>query len=168
MSDSYLIKAIPVEQLSKFWSFAIPYVKRSLDKMNGELVLKDILENLENKSAQLWLLLNKSDKRVCGSVITTMVSYPQRMNCRFLCFSGPKFDEWQDLATEVIGEWALSQGCKGLEAFVRKGYVYTLSNTGWMHKYNVVTKDLIPAKDISLYDLSTADAQVYSEPLCKI
>lgn len=136
----YHIRGIPAAMVERFWLLAEPYVKRALDTTSGEFTPADIRMLCKDRVMQLWLVTE--GERVVAAVTTEIVVYPQYKNCRVATIGGTKAVEWTGLLTYTLNEWAREQGCKNIEAFVRKGYVNVLSNYGFKHKYSAVFKPI--------------------------
>lgn len=136
----YNIRGLPQEAIETLWRFAEPYVKRSLDHTFGEIAAEDIKELCLRGEAQLWMI--QKENRIVGAGTTTLVNYPQMRVCRIITLAGSEFDAWKDMAHMQIELWAESQGCEGVEAYVRKGFVPKLLEIGYKHRYAVVHKSL--------------------------
>jgi len=138
--DNYNIRGIPAELCDGIWRFAEPYIKRALDHTFGELAAQDLKELCVTGQGQLWMIQN--EKRVVGAGTTMIVNYPQMRVCRIITLAGSEFPEWKDMAHAQIEIWAAAQGCEGVEAFVRKGFVPKLLEIGYKHRYAVVHKSI--------------------------
>lgn len=141
MTDpQFTIRGIPAPLVDRFWHLAEPYVKRALDHTSGELNAQDIRRLCKDRAIQLWLV--REGERVLGAASTEIVVYPQRKHARVITLAGSRAPEWTGLLDTILNDWARSQGCAAIEAFVRKGYVPKLMEYGYKHKYSVVTKEL--------------------------
>jgi len=147
---SYVMRGIPAFLVARMWPFALPYVKRVLDRMAGELTTDDILQSCQSNDMQLWLVANDVG-RVVGAGITELVHYPRRFLCRIVALSGSNFAEWAKSAHTVLENWARQQGCDGIEAWVRRGYVPKLKEMGYQFRFTAVIKDIPTIIDTSLH-----------------
>jgi hypothetical protein len=138
---SYTIRGIPYFLIDRFWSFAVPYIKRALDHTNGEFYLEDILERCHSRDMQLWLISHDAS-RIVGAGVTEIVQHPRRTYCRIVTLSGSKFSEWASIVEPTIEQFAISNGCDGIEAWVRRGFVPTLKQSGYKPFYVTVVKDI--------------------------
>lgn len=136
----YTIRGIPPQAIQDLWRFAEPYVKRSLDHTFGEIAPDDLKQMCIGTQAQLWMIMKAN--RVAGAGITQIVLHPQMKVCRIITLAGADFPEWMDFAHMNLEVWAVQQGCVGMEAYVRKGFVTKLSEIGYKHQYSVVHKTL--------------------------
>lgn len=137
---SYQIKGIPYQAVPGLWRWAEPFVKRALDHTFGEMTSDDIRILCEDRNMQLWLI--SKDNHAVGAGTTQIVIYPQMKVCRLVTLAGSEFKEWMGIAHMNIEVWAEEQGCHGLEAYVRKGFVPKLEEIGYKHRYSVVHKSL--------------------------
>lgn len=138
--NDYNMRGIPANAVTNFWRFAEPYIKRALDHTSGQLAAADIRALCEERAVQLWLISHGS--RVVGAATTEIVVYPRRKHCRVITLAGSDFDNWIEMADTMICEWAISQDCKAVESFVRKGIVQKMNYLGYRHKYSVIVKEL--------------------------
>jgi hypothetical protein len=137
----YNIRGIPPQSVNDLWRFAEPFIKRALDHTFGEVSADDIRQACENTQMQLWMITKES--RVVGAGSTQIVIYPQMKVCRIVTLAGSEFDEWKDFAHMNLEMWAeTQQGCSGMEAFCRKGFIPKLLEIGYRHKYSVAHKSL--------------------------
>lgn len=134
------VRGVPAQAVQQFWPLALPYIKRALEHTHGEVLPADLLARCLERDIQLWLI--SREKRIFGAATTEIVVYPQRKHCRIITIAGSDFDSWSGNAADQIEEWAREQGCDGMEAFVRKGFVGKLQQLGYRHKQSVVIKEL--------------------------
>jgi hypothetical protein len=138
--ENFNIRGIPPEMCSDLWRFAEPYIRRALDHTYGELTSLDLKNLCASKDAQLWMV-QKGD-RIIGAGTTMIMNYPQMKVCRIITLSGSEFKEWKNLACMHIEMWADANGCEGVEAYVRRGFVPQLLEIGFKYRYAVVHKSL--------------------------
>lgn len=142
MSDTkFHIRGIPAPMVERFWPLAEPYIKRALDHTSGEFSPADIKMYCKDRAIQLWLV--SENERVIGAATTEIVIYPQRKHCRVVTLGGSKAVEWLPLLENTLLEWARTQGCGAMEAFVRKGFVPVLNGYGYKHQYSAVFKPIL-------------------------
>lgn len=140
MNEQFNIRGIPKEICEGMWRFAEPYVKRALDHTFGELTSDDLKSLCISGNAQLWMA--QKENRIIGAGTTMIVDYPQMKVCRIITLSGSEFREWKDLACMHMELWAESQGCVGMEAYVRRGFIPQLLEIGFKYRYAVCHKPL--------------------------
>ena len=140
LPEGYQIRGIPAEMVEGLWHYAAPYIKRALDHTSGEIAPDDLKAACIARNCQLWLIVK--DNRVIAAATTEIVTYPQRKHCRIITLAGSSADDWTRALDVVLSQWAIEQGCKTLEAYVRKGYVPKLAQLGYKHKYSAIHKTL--------------------------
>lgn len=134
------VRSIPASLVDRFWQYAEPYIKRALDHTSGEFLPADIRRFCRDDIIQLWLV--SEGDRIIGAVTTEIVLYPNCKRCRVVTLAGTKAPEWAPLLDTILEDWARSEQCDGMEAFVRKGYVPILVKRGYQPKYSMVVKEL--------------------------
>lgn len=140
MGKEYIVRGVPSPLIERFWHFAEPYVKRALDHAYGEMSFEDVRNRCINRDMQLWLVY--VDGRVIGAGTTEIINYPQKKICRIVTLAGTEFDEWRQMAHNIIEMWAVENECVGMESLTRKGFVPKLLGMGYKHKYSVMHKSL--------------------------
>lgn len=135
----YKIQGIPAPLIDHFWKQVEPFVKRALEHNTGEVIASDIRELCKSRDAQLWVVTE--GEKIVGVCTTELVNYPQKLYCRIHTLAGSGRDWLSDLDI-ILCAWAKQQGCKAIEACVRKGFVPILLNYGGKHKYSIVVKEL--------------------------
>jgi hypothetical protein len=138
--SEFRVRNIPVALVERFWPYAEPYIKRALDHTSGEFLPEDIRSFALQGIIQLWLV--SEGNRIVGAVTTETVLYPKRKHCRIITLAGSQAAEWTHLVDTIVADWAKTEGCDAVEAFVRKGYVPTLTKLGFKFKYCAIVKDI--------------------------
>ena len=137
---TYNIRGIPAELLNRYWPFAVPYIKRALDRTTGELTIEDYRRFADAAQIQLWLVHDGT--RIRGAATTEIVRFPKINRLRVLTVGGANFDLWADALDLKLREWALTNKCDGIEAYVRKGFVKRLRDAGYQHKLSMVWRPI--------------------------
>lgn len=141
MSETtFNIRAIPANLVEHFWKLTEPYVKRALDHTSGEIAPADVKALCQGQLAQLWLV--SEGEKVIGSFVAEISLYPRRKHARILTLGGSRVKEWALHMDIIVCEWASSQGCQAVEAYVRRGFVPLLVNYNMKHKFSVMVKEL--------------------------
>lgn len=131
-SDEYFVQGITADILEKFWPLAEPYIKRALDKANGELDHHDIKVFCQERDMQLWMVANKS--RIVGAATTEIVIYPRKKIIRVVTLAGNNYPEWFPVIERVVEAYGMAHGCEGCEVLVRPGFTKKLAP----HKFRKV------------------------------
>ena len=135
MEQDYNVRAVPSALVGQMWRYAEPYVKRALDHTFGEISVEHLRQSCMDRDTGLWLI-TKNDL-VKGAAVTQITVYPNMKVCRIITLAGSEFEQWRAFALNVLGMYAIHEGCEGVEAYVRKGFVPKLVELGFKHKYSV-------------------------------
>lgn len=138
--SEFHVRQIPPSLVDRFWQYAEPYIKRALDHTSGEWSPDDLKMFVKDNMIQLWLV--SEGDRVVAAITTELVNYPNRKHCRVITLAGSKAPEWTPHVDTILCDFARAEGCNGMEAFVRKGYVPVLAKFGYQPKYTVIVKEL--------------------------
>jgi|TARA_B100001123_G_scaffold31853_2_gene33475 hypothetical protein len=134
--SNYRIIRVSPNDVKTIW----PHVKHHVDRCNehseGELTTQDFYNALIRREMQLWLAV---DETIKATMITQIITYPQKKILRIIAIAGDDMNEWLP-NLPLIEEWALSIGCSALECWGRKGWTKVLED--WKCSYYVLTKDL--------------------------
>lgn len=108
---------VPTECVPAYWFRVSDLVERALAYGNGEYKPEDILLACADGAMQLWA----TDKSVA---VTTLIIYPRRQTCLIVLAAG----DLEDLrkALPLVEDWALHQGCDGIEVMGRQGWLRAL------------------------------------------
>lgn len=140
MDQDYTFRGIPHTHVEHFWPFAEPFIKRALDHAHGEMSHLDLKRMCINRDAQLWIC--KGPQKIVGAGTTEIVLYPQKKVCRMITLAGTEFDNWMEMAHDIIAAWARTQDCQSLQAYTRTGFVPKLRKLGYRNRYCVCDKSL--------------------------
>lgn len=136
---NFAIRAIPAHLVEHFWKLVEPYIKRALDHAFGEFQPSDLKELCKTRDCQLWAI-TKGDRMV-GAGITEIISYPRKKYCRIITLAGSNALEWAEMANLIVETWAREQGCVGMQAITRKGFVPKLEAIGYKYGQAILVKD---------------------------
>lgn len=139
-TKTYTVRGIPVELLGRMWPYAKPFIKRALDHATGEFTVDDLHQFAQRSQLQLWLVHDGT--QVCGAATTELVRFPSRSRLRVLTVAGREFDLWALELDRKLSEWALTYGCDGIEAYVRRGFVPKLRAGGYKLRSCMVYRPL--------------------------
>lgn len=108
---------VPSELVPTYWSRLEGLVEEALEYGNGEYLSEDIYEACRCGAMQLWA----TDKSVA---VTSLIIYPRRQTCLIVLAAGNLEDLRRCLP--LVEEWALYQGCDGIEVMGRMGWLKAL------------------------------------------
>lgn len=117
-------------------------IKAAVKSMRGRMDYEDVVALLYSKQWQLWVA-GVGDKIEC-CVITEIVVYSKMKVCSIHICTGKNRYHWQSFIT-ILENWAISQGCKAIEAIARKGWSRILKD--WEPTHVFIEKQLIGKPD---------------------
>tara|TARA_R100000152_G_C6604409_1_gene60384 strand:+ start:124 stop:543 length:420 start_codon:yes stop_codon:yes gene_type:complete len=129
---------ISPEDVPYVWEDVGPMLAKVIEHSEGELEPDDFLDNLMIGNMQLWIATEEQE--ILLSMVTQVVSYPQKKVLRVITISGEKFKEAHDKFNDMVESFAIKKGCSAMELWGRKGWKKMLPE--WKDSYIVFTKDL--------------------------
>ena len=131
------MKTEQFDNLSVFdrWDGVASLVRSGLDWSKGDLTALDILRMVGDGRMQLWIF---SKEEIEAVMVTELLEYPQRKVCSIVCFAGRGMRGVFEEAREYVVNWALANGCEGIEARCRPSMVRMLARLGFNEKYTIV------------------------------
>jgi len=139
-SSSVKVVLVNGEDVDLVWDECESLIDMALKHSEGELISRDVYDNLIDNTMQLWIAMEHGE--TIAAMITQVISYPRKRVLRVITLSGKDgsgLDKWY-MFLDMIEGFALRTGCSALEAWTRKGMVRKLKD--WKHSYMVITKDL--------------------------
>jgi len=129
------------------WESVAPLISRVTRHTEGELEPDDFIEPLTHGEMQLWVVedggvsLHKdlASATIIASLITQIVSYPQKKVLRLISLAGDNFEDFKDFIS-MVEAFAVRCECSALEMWGRKGWKKLLPD--WKDSYIVYTKDI--------------------------
>jgi hypothetical protein len=136
------VTGVPVDMIDGVWVKVQPWIIKALEFGNGEFEIGDIYASLIDRDMQLWIVYERPGKHIVLSVVTQVIEYPQKKVCRVVALGGESHLLWEERLV-IIEDWAIEQGCRSLEAFVRSGLAKKMKNLGYNNIYTVVSKEFL-------------------------
>jgi hypothetical protein len=106
--------------LDNVWPRCVPLLEKSFSPLVVDYDLKLIYEECLGGECQLWIALGHG--RILAAVITMICQQPKSKSCSILHLGGEDIRLWIDTLDKTITEFALSHGCRYIEAITRKGF----------------------------------------------
>lgn len=131
--------------VERVWPQVAPLVTEALEHSRGELWPEDVFECLVEQFMQLWIAY-REDGTLRACMVTQIIHYPRKKFLRVVVLSGDEMSEWEH-GWSFVETWARAQGCTGVEAYARKGFVRRAKAQGFMEYYSMIGKDL-PALNV--------------------
>ena len=130
--------------LDDCWIEAGAFLKRAVDESRGRYDIFNVRREIESGSQHLWLLFRGENEMILAAT-TMFCFYPLKKNLAVV-FLGSNDDScWikhREIIVNTLEDFARENGCDGIEATGREGWVRVLSPFGWEKAFTVVEKDL--------------------------
>jgi hypothetical protein len=126
------------DDVSSVWPHVEKLITSGLDYTDGTLRSEDVLEELLNKSMQLWV--SRRNGKVEAVCITTLKEYATTKICEFVVVAGNNMQNWIEFEG-VIMAWARSHKCdKARAVFAREGWLRAALD--WKRAATIIEKVL--------------------------
>lgn len=102
------------------WEHVEPLIQAAVENGPGDEAVADILEMLNRRDTQLWLVL--TDGKLGAAVVTTIAVKPRSKVCRLVYLGGEEPDAWAEQLYETLSSWARQLGCDAVEFWGRRGW----------------------------------------------
>lgn len=110
-------------QIDKVWSAVTPWL---MSVPQEDFTLEDMRLMFETCRAQLWIVQNVDHEvkevEIIGVFATEILIFPQKKIVRIIWAGGREINTWIGAASNLVSQWALRQGCHGLELQGRPGW----------------------------------------------
>ena len=134
-----VILGIRSDQARNCWPIVEGWISGVLDTFDPGFTTTDILESIEARNHQLWLIVLEQPVAV---IVTEINNYPRYSVLHAPYIAGGRMDEWFDNAFDVLEAFAKHHGCKYLTGCGRRGWVRQGAHRGYREAYTVVRKEL--------------------------
>ena len=128
------------QQVMDMWPLLMPFVDLALQHTHGEMSALDVCERGMNGAMQIWIVADA--ERVCGTVVTEVVEFPQLTTLRIVTLAGDNFKEWRVELDQIMEQFARVVGAKRIEAVGRPGWVRALRDLDYKPAYVIVVRDV--------------------------
>lgn len=114
-----MIDLVPVLDVEKFWPFAKKNIERVIIRMDDDVTLDEIYEDLLDRKRQLWMVFKKGE--VVASVLTQIKEYNGKRVGILTHAGGHAAKDWCHIVNP-IGEYFKAEGCKKFKIYGRMGW----------------------------------------------
>ena len=132
-SGIYEISLIPSDQITLVWDEVKKYLKKSVSRSGGRTRVEDVLYDILNKQAHLWIIFDTGDLKITGIQITIFNTYPtgkKMLNLEHT--SGKNMQDWVEKILDVMTKFAKDHECNGIEGMGRHGqWSWVKNKKGW-------------------------------------
>lgn len=122
---------VPVraEEIDAAWQEAAPLVRLAQRRVERNIGMADIYEDLALGRVCLWLV--RIGDKLKAVILTDIVKHPRRSVLRVLMIGGSGMSEWLDQGIETMKRAAKLAGCSAIEADGRLGWARIVPQRGF-------------------------------------
>jgi hypothetical protein len=129
---TWLFAPVPGEEVQAVWPEAWSCLKPAVEMTEGKFDERSIIELVRRGNLQLWIASSlDKDERI--AVATELVVYPCQKWCRIVFVGGKGLSSAFDFLG-TIEDWAMTQGCVGLETGGRPEWGRPLRRFGYSER----------------------------------
>ena len=133
---------IPTDKIKDVENFVSDSIEKALKFSGNHYNLKDVLEQLYEDKAQLWILWNDKRKtKYQGCIVTKILQRPNTKSLNLFIVTGKDRKLWQDSIT-VFEDYAKQEGCSHLETYARPGWSRILKKHNYKTTHYLLEKKL--------------------------
>ena len=135
----HAIVGLRADQIEPVWHKIRPLIADAVTHSDGKYEVLDILSALLARDMQAWAI-TKGDE-IVAIVITEIINYPRKKECRVLAVDGEGAKEWVHLVSEIEA-WAKANGCQSIEPIARPGWEKLMKPLGYKRTHIILSKEL--------------------------
>ena len=133
---------IPTDKIKAVENFVSDSIETSLKFSGNHYNLNDVLKQLYDDKAQLWILWNDKRKtKYQGCIVTKILQRPNTKSLNLFIVTGKDRKLWQDSIT-VFEDYAKQEGCSHLETYARPGWSRILKKHNYKTTHYLLEKKL--------------------------
>ena len=133
---------IPTDKIKDVENFVSDSIEKSLKFSGNHYNLNDVLKQLYDDKAQLWILWNDKRKtKYQGCIVTKILQRPNTKSLNLFIVTGKDRKLWQDSIT-VFEDYAKQEGCRHLETYARPGWSRILKKHNYKTTHYLLEKKL--------------------------
>ena len=126
------IGVAPPESINSIWEKVTPLLDRAVSGQNIKREdMADILADCLTGNRLLWIIHDEEKKELVAAFVTSVKNYPmyKALVCEYV--GGEKLDDWLELATKTMSEFAEKVQCDTIEVNGREGWHRKLTPFGF-------------------------------------
>jgi hypothetical protein len=104
----------------RMWPYMVGFLEGAIERCQGLYEADDIKRFIDSSHMQLWAVARENN--LVGAIVTEIVIYP-RKTCLWIAFAGGEGIHDCPEIMDQLAEWARDQGCAGIRAEGRKGWI---------------------------------------------
>tara|TARA_R100001086_G_scaffold140487_1_gene73783 strand:+ start:73 stop:498 length:426 start_codon:yes stop_codon:yes gene_type:complete len=133
---------IPTDKIKDVKNFITDSIEKALKFSGNHYNLDDVLKQLYEGKAQLWILWNDKRKtKYQGCIVTRILQRPNTKSLNLFIVTGKDRKLWQDSIT-VFEDYAKQEGCSHLETYARPGWSRILKKHNYKTTHYLLEKKL--------------------------
>ena len=124
-----VIVPICAEDVSAVWHEAAPLIRLAQKRIERNVGMADIYNDLTTGKAMLWTV--RIEDKLRAVIITEVAQHPRRCAWRVLMIGGSGMSDWLDDGIEAMKRAARIAGCSVIEADARLGWAKIVPQRGF-------------------------------------
>lgn len=126
-------------------------LESALMHSRGEIAADYLMFQAQQGKVQLWGVYEMGDMGHSSTLIalasTEVVIYGEFKALRVITLSGKRMSEWKEKLDAALTKFAVSVGCRRMEAVGRPGFEKTLAPLGFEKAYTIYVKEVVHEQD---------------------
>jgi hypothetical protein len=127
---NFVVSTVPTGHITQVLPRIMEFIQRTSMSSRGRTLPDDILAEILNGVATLWVAINTDTSDIHGILVSRVVQYPRRKMMSVFSCSGNDVKEYIDQATLLFKSWARDNQCDGIEFIGRRGWGKALEKHG--------------------------------------
>jgi hypothetical protein len=133
---------IPTDKIKDVENFVSDSIEKALKFSGNHYNLDDVLKQVYDGKAQLWILWNEKKKtKYQGCIVSKILERPNSKSLNLFIVTGQDRKLWQDKIT-VLEDFAKQEGCSHLETYARPGWSRILKKHNYKTTHYLLEKKL--------------------------
>ena len=133
---------IPTDKIKEVENFVTNSIDKALKFSGNHYNLDNVLKQLYDGTAQLWILWNEKKKtKYQGCIVSKILERPNSKSLNLFIVTGQDRKLWQDKIT-VLEDFAKQQKCSHLETYARPGWSRILKKHNYKTTHYLLEKKL--------------------------
>jgi hypothetical protein len=133
---------IPTDKIKDVENFVSDSIEKALKFSGNHYNLNDVLKQLYEGKAQLWILWNDKRKtKYQGCIVSKILERPNTKSLNLFIVTGQDRKLWQD-KINILEDYAKQQGCSHLETYARPGWSRILKKHNYKTTHYLLEKKL--------------------------
>jgi hypothetical protein len=123
------VSLVPREYVDTCWDKIEDFIAKAAEYTYGRYTVSNIYDLVKEDDYQLWIAFDGPVFK--GTVVTNVITYPQRKLLGMQFCGGEDLVEWKDPMLALLRRFAKDVGCDGIESTARPGWAKIFQNDGF-------------------------------------